>query len=44
MKQELQQLIGEKPYEVLAAHCAARAKLPREAKTTHPASDQASNL
>ena len=39
MKDELTALIGEKPYEVVARHCAARAKVPREAKSIHPAAD-----
>ena len=48
MKDELIALIGQKPYEVLASHCAARQLLPAEAKATHPATaaarGQASNL
>ena len=43
MRNELIALIGAKPYEVLAAHCDARAALPAAAKATHPAS-YASNL
>ena len=34
---QLTALIGEKPYEIVAAHCAARAALPAEAKAVHPA-------
>ena len=48
MQDELIALIGQKPYEVLARHCAARQLLPAEAKATHPATaaarGQASNL
>ncbi|QYH20341.1 hypothetical protein JKI95_05560 [Corynebacterium aquatimens] len=43
MRNELIALIGEQPYQVLAAHCDARAALPAAAKATHPAS-YASNL
>lgn len=41
MKDELTALIGEKPYEVVARHCAARAKVPAEAKSIHPAAGAA---
>ena len=44
MKDELIALIGEVPYAIVAKHCEARANLPQEAKATHPATDQASNL
>ncbi|MDY5786034.1 hypothetical protein [Corynebacterium sp.] len=44
MKSELIALIGEKPYEVLARHCAARAGLPAEARSAHPATTQARSL
>lgn len=48
MQDELIALIGQKPYEVLARHCAARQLLPAKAKATHPATaaarGQASNL
>ncbi|WP_066528893.1 hypothetical protein [Corynebacterium bouchesdurhonense] len=44
MKDELVGLIGERPYEVLAAHCEARRALPVEARAQHPASAYASNL
>jgi len=37
MQEELTALIGEKPYAVLAAHCAARAALPASARSAHPA-------
>lgn len=44
MKAELIALIGEAPYEVLAAHCEARGLAPDVAKQKHPAATQASNL
>lgn len=44
MKDELVGLIGERPYEVLAAHCEARRALPAGARAQHPASGYASNL
>ena len=44
MKDELIALIGEVPYAIVAKHGEARANLPQEAKATHPATDQASNL
>ncbi len=37
MREELTALIGEKPYALLAEHCAARAALPVSARAVHPA-------
>ncbi|MCT1453194.1 hypothetical protein M3G18_09810 [Corynebacterium sp. p3-SID1145] len=37
MRDELVQLIGEKPYAIVAKHCEARAAVPTEAKSVHPA-------
>lgn len=41
MATELAALIGDKPYEIVAQHCAKRAKLGDELKATHPATDAA---